>query len=330
MNIPLEQLLATFGRYQDIIDDWDAFLDALRRPLPSVLWTNTLRADAQELERWMDRLGLARQPLGWCPGAWRARDLDEAALGATFPYMVGLCHLQEEVSLLPSYLLDPQPHERILDTCAAPGGKTAHIAVQMGLHGTVVANDKSFGRLRALRAIVDRLGLIQVTMTSWDATSLPREMGRFDRVLADVPCSCEGTSRKNGAVVDQGIVRDFEPLAKVQRAILRRALQLVRPGGRVVYSTCSYAPEENELVVHEVLTQLGQGGARIIPAPRALPGLRHQPGLTWWAGRALLPELRHALRVYPHHQDSGGFFVAVLERLPEPTPEDGRPDEVRS
>lgn len=306
------QIEAAFGRYRDVIDDWPAFCDALARPLPSVAWTNTLRTTSEGLRGWLDELGLDYKPLPWCDGAYRIQAEYEVALGATFPYMVGLCHLQEEVSILPAYLLGATPQDRVLDMCAAPGGKTAYIAVGMQNQGTVVANDKSFGRLRALRAIVDRLGLLNVTMTSWDASSLHRDMGFFDRVLADVPCSCEGTSRKNGSVMDNTIAGHPEGMARLQRAILKRAIQMTRQGGRIVYSTCTYAPEENELVVHRALEELGEQGAKIVPV--TLPGLPHAQGLTHWQGQALNPDLANTVRMYPHHLDSGGFYVAVLER----------------
>lgn len=310
------QIEAAFGRYETIMDDWEAFVQALMRPLPSVAWTNTLRTDAQELERWLRTLELDYEPISWCPGAFRIKAEDEPALGATFPYLIGLCHLQEEVSVLPGLLLEAQPGERILDMCAAPGGKTAYIAVGMQNQGTVVANDKSFGRLRALRAIVDRMGLLNVTMTSWDASSLHRDMGLFDRVLADVPCSCEGTSRKNGKVLESAGTQNLEAMAKLQKAILKRAIGLTRPGGRIVYSTCTYAPEENELVIQSVLDDLGEHSARLVPIE--LPQLTCVSGLTSWQGQALRPELAHTVRVYPHHQDSGGFYVAVLERMEAP------------
>ncbi|MEM1347677.1 MAG: RsmB/NOP family class I SAM-dependent RNA methyltransferase, partial [Myxococcota bacterium] len=306
--------LSRFERYRELIDDWDAFSDALHRPLPACMWTNTLRTTPRVLSEWLERCGVAHAPLSWLPEAFVIHDPEHAhALGATFPYLAGLGHVQEEVSLIPSFLLGATRGERVLDTCAAPGGKTVHIAIQMDNAGTVVANDKSYQRLRAVRSISNRLGVFNIAMTNIDACNMPNAMGRFDRALVDVPCSCEGTSRKNHGVLEDQT--NPEVFARVQRRILARALKLLRPGGRLVYSTCTYAPEENELVLQRVLSEFGWERARIISPDRELAGLRLTPGLTTWRGEELHPDMARTLRVWPHHNDTGGFFVAVLERV---------------
>jgi 16S rRNA C967 or C1407 C5-methylase (RsmB/RsmF family) len=230
--------------------------------------------------------------------------------------MAGLIHLQEEVSLLASHLLAPQPGERVMDLCAAPGGKTVHIAVQLGSLGTVVANDRDVHRLKAMRTLIDRLGVTNVAMMGWDATTMPYRVGPFDRVLADVPCSGEGTCRKNTGILKLDKPRHaYEVMARIQRAILARAMRIVKPGGRVIYSTCTFAPEENEQVLDDVLRELGPDKMRLVPiTPEEAPGLRTSPGLTSWQGRALDPSLALAIRIWPHLQDTGGFFVAALER----------------
>ena len=303
-----------FDRYRPLIDDWDAFTDALSRPLPVCVWANPLRVSPHELAECLAAGGLDPRPLSWWPGAFRvaafAHD-GEAGPGARFEYIAGLYHVQEEVSLLPPRLLDPRPGERILDLCAAPGGKTAQIAVALGNRGTVVANDRDFGRLTTLRATLDRLGVANVTATRFDGANYPPEAGLFDRVLVDVPCTCEGTSRKSPEVLAQIGPGSSLRVQGVQKALLRKAIQLTRPGGRIVYSTCTYAPEENEEVVAEVMEE-HPGVLRLEPV-RA-PGLRTRPGLTGWEGRIFPAEMERALRIWPHDNDSGGFFIAVLEK----------------
>ena len=298
-------------RYREIVDDWGALTEALARPLPLCVWANTLRASVEDVERWLVRCGLELTPLGWCPGAWRVED-PGVELGTLLPYLSGLIHIQEEASLLPSLVLRPAPGERILDTCAAPGGKAAHIAVQMRNQGTLVANDRSHARSRALRSIIDRLGLLNTTMLQYDAANLPRDVGTFDRALVDAPCSCEGTSRKNPRALEVAGELDHGSLGRLQRAITRRALEQLRPGGLLAYSTCTYAPEENECVVQDVLESFDQGRAELVPIE--LPGFQAGSGLVSWQGRAFVPEMKRALRVWPHHQDTGGFFVALIRR----------------
>jgi len=324
----MDDRFRVFDRYRPLIDDWEAFCQALSRPLPACVWTNTLRISPERLAAHMAATGLDARPLSWLPGAYRLHGEDGP--GARFEYLAGLYHVQEEVSLIPVRLLEPRPGERVLDLCAAPGGKTAQLAVAMANQGTVVANDRDFGRLTTLRSNLDRLGAVNVTTTEWDGGNLPREAGLFDRVLVDVPCTCEGTSRKSPEVLAQIGLGPSLAISGVQRALLRKAVQLTRPGGRIVYSTCTYAPEENEAVVSEVMEE---NGGVLEVAPAELGRFRTAPGLSAWQGRRFAPGMDRALRVWPHHNDTGGFFVAVLEKTgatggePEPVPPiDEQPD----
>jgi len=301
---------AYFIRYREIIDDWRGFQAAIRRPLPKVLWANTLRCTPEALQ---ELLGLDLLRLPWSPVAFRVPG--DVALGKHWAYLAGLFNIQEEVSMLPVHVLAPDGGQRVLDLCAAPGNKTAQISVRVGSTGSVIANDRSVKRMRAAGHTFERLGLLNVATTTHDAARYPRPQRLFDRVLADVPCSGEGTCRKNtksGHSPHQVSEEDALRMASTQRAILRNAVQLCRPGGRIVYSTCTFAPEENECVVDAILRE-SEGALRLLPAQ--IPGFQGSPGLTAWRGRTLDPSLRYGLRVWPHQQDTGGFFVAVLERI---------------
>lgn len=297
-------------RYREVVPDFADFAEAIRRPLPVTVWTNPLRASLEEARGWLEAEGLAPEPVAWHPGAFRLPA--GTAAGRLLAVLAGLVHVQEEVSLLPVTLLDPRPGERVLDLCAAPGGKAAQIAVALGNRGTLVANDVDWRRLAALGRNLDRVGAASAVLTRCDAGGFPEAGGGFDRVLADVPCTCEGTSRKNPEVFEWGGEGHRRDTARVQRAILRKAVRLCRPGGRIVYSTCTYAPEENEAVVDRVLEEEGPGGLRLLEA--RVEGFRGAPGLTAWRGERFAPELSRALRVWPHANDTGGFFVAVLEK----------------
>ncbi|MCA9973114.1 MAG: methyltransferase domain-containing protein, partial [Anaerolineales bacterium] len=257
-------------------------------------------------------LGVPVSPLPWQPDAFRLPS--DFQPGLHWSFLAGLFHIQEEVSMLPVQLLDPQPGERILDLCAAPGNKTAQIAVAVGAHGTVVANDRDVNRMRATRQNLDRLGLFNVTTLTADGSNLPKGAGSFDRVLVDVPCTCEGTCRKDPDALAKASVAGSLKLTGTQQALLRKAVQLCRPGGRIVYATCTFAPEENELIVDAILRETGADVIRLRPA--RIPGFAASPGITTWQGQALHPDLAHCLRVWPHQHDTGGFFVAVLEKQP--------------
>ncbi len=292
------------------MDDWEAFRERSLRPLPACVRSNPLRISPDDLAARLRHHGLDPEPVPWFSGAFRLPP--DFRPGSTFEYVTGLYAVQEEISLLPAALLDLAPGQRVLDLCAAPGSKTSAISAALGETGTVVANDRDYGRLTMVRGNLDRLGAVNVSVTRRDAANYPPEAGLFDRILADVPCTCEGTSRKNPEVLRRtwnGSGR--EKIQGVQQAILKKALLLCRPGGRVVYATCTYAPEENEAVVDSVLREMGEGTFRICPVD--LPDLRTTPGLTSWDGRGFHPTLENAARIWPHHNDTGGFFVAVLD-----------------
>ena len=215
-------------------------------------------------------------------------------------------------------LLDPQPGERVLDLCAAPGNKTAQIATALNGNGTVIARELEIGRFPALRHAIERLGLLNVATSPGDGSApdfLAGVIGSFDAVLADVPCTSEGTSRKSRRVLRRCGPRSSNRMSGVQTRLLRAAVAACRPGGRVVYATCTYAPEENEAVVDAVLRE-ASGSVKVRPA--RLEGLTCSPGLTAWEGQEFVPELTGALRIWPHQNDTGGFFIAVLDVVSSP------------
>ncbi|MEE4300055.1 MAG: RsmB/NOP family class I SAM-dependent RNA methyltransferase [Pseudomonadales bacterium] len=299
------------ARYAAIAGDVRAFAEALQRPLPQTLHTNTERLSPERLAELLEGV-LSLTPLSWRTGAFRLAPEDRP--GRHWSFTSGLFSVQEEASLLPVAMLDVRPGQRVLDLCAAPGNKTAQIALALGNRGTVLANDLKTGRLSALHDLTRRLGLVNVSTTGHDGCVYPVADGSFDRILVDAPCTAEGKARR-------GYLRDSPPAFRrwvtgQQRGLLRRAAQLLRPGGRMVYSTCTFAPEENEAVVADVLDELG--GELSVVAPAAeLPG--SSPGLTEWEGRHYGDALAQARRLWPHLADTGGFFAVALQRRGEGT-----------
>ena len=290
-----------YTRYRPLVDDWQAFQVAVKRPLPTTIWANPLKITPAQLAALLP----AAQPLPWHPFAFRLPPTFSP--GLHWGFATGLYHSQEEVSLLPVTLLDPQPGERVLDLCAAPGNKTALLAVQMNQRGTVVANDRNPGRMFVTSDHMQRLGIANAILTVADGVNYPAAAGLFDKVLVDVPCSCEGNCRKDPDVMN----RTWQRGDHVQVALLRKAVQLCRPGGRIVYSTCTFAPEENELVVAQILAEFGD---QLCVQPASVAGFVSAPGVTQWNGRSLPSTLINCMRVWPHQNDTGGFFVAVLTK----------------
>lgn len=179
----------------------------------------------------------------------RVRSLSK--IGQMELFRGGFFTVQDESAALPCLLLDPRPGERILDLCAAPGGKTTNIAELMKNQGEVIAVDRYESKLLMIRGGVERLGLRNVTMVAADATDL--DTGLADRVLLDVPCSGLGVLTKKPDIKWKRDVTDVLHLAKLQAAMLENASRLVKPGGVVVYSTCTLEPEENDQVIRSFL-----------------------------------------------------------------------------
>jgi len=292
-------------RYEPLVGDYGAFRAACRRPLPHVVRVNTLRTTVERARRALSAAGLEPEPVGWHPGLLGL----SGQPGANWAYVHGWLHGQEEVSAVPARVLDPGPGDVVWDACAAPGSKTTQLAALMADRGRVVATDNNTGRISALRSNTERLGVTNAAVAREDArhhSLKPYAHDAYDAALVDVPCSCEGTVRKNPDALAEWSLDRVEGVAGVQEGILRRAVQATRPGGTVVYSTCTFAPEENEAVVDSVLGE----GCR--PVEFEIP-LAHADGVTAWREDAYDDRLSRAKRIYPHHNDTGGFFCAKLE-----------------
>ncbi|MGD9173076.1 MAG: RsmB/NOP family class I SAM-dependent RNA methyltransferase [Desulfobacterales bacterium] len=305
--------MKSLERYYPIVDDVAAFVAAASRPQPLFVWANTLRTTSRQLTDVLEPDGYELTPLDWHPQAYRVRCQNgDKRLGRHWTYLAGWFHIQEASSMIPALILNPQPGERVLDLCASPGNKTALIAQALGNRGTVVANDIFWERIRPLRSAIDRLGLLNVSVTCHDGTAYPRSAGEFDCVLVDVPCSCEGTSRRFPGILKRASFQRISKRFHKQQLLLESAVRRCRVGGRILYSTCTYAPEENEAVVDAVLKKMS-GAVRILPIN--LTGLKTSSGLTRWAGETFQGDLRNTLRIWPHLNDTGGFYIALLEKI---------------
>jgi len=302
----------TLERYAELVDDYDGFVEACESPLPKTARVNTVKSSFDEVRDALGEAGFGVERLGWYEDGFRLdfpgdedRYGDDAKIGNTFAHYLGWIHVQEEVSMLPPFVLDASGDELVLDACAAPGSKTTQVACDAAC---VVANDDNIGRISALRNNTDRLGLTNVAVTSYDARRFPGfDALEIDAALVDVPCTSEATVRKNPEYRDGVSQRRRESLVAVQKGILSRTLDVVRDGGRVVYSTCAFAPEENEAVVDHILRK---DKARVLEFD---VGLDSSSGVVEWQDEEYPQEVEKTRRFYPHHNDTGGFYVALLE-----------------
>jgi 16S rRNA (cytosine967-C5)-methyltransferase len=211
----------------------------------------------------------------------------------------GLFMPQSRASTLVARVLDPQPGERILDLCAAPGAKTTHLAALMGDQGSIVSVERHPGRAEALRRTCRRMGAVSVTVEVADAGQPRASNERFDRVLVDAPCSGLGTLQARPDLRWRASPARVEALADEQRRILGAAAGALRPGGMLVYSTCTLLPAENEYQI-----------ARFLDAHPDFEPVAPGPALGEWTH----PDLAGALHSLPHRHRSDGFFIALLRR----------------
>lgn len=299
-------VLKAFEAYREFIDDWDAFAEAVSRPEPTTFRVNRLRTDVASVREALESEGFVLEQVEAQP--WFLRVLDgPRSVSDTFAHWAGLIYIQQAATGIAADLLGARPGERILDLCAAPGGKTLHVAETMEGRGTVVASEVNEGRIRALLGNVYRLGTPNVVVISGDARELPTE-ATFDRVLVDVPCSAQGTARKKAGKLPSRSRGYMSKIVRAQEKLLRRAIQVTRPGGTILYVTCTFGPDENESVVSRVLSDTD------VDVDPMRPAVRHAPGVTRWGQETYDARLAGAVRIYPHHLDSGGLFLCRLKK----------------
>jgi NOL1/NOP2/sun family putative RNA methylase len=290
-------------RYRRIVPDFERFIETMASPLPITARINTLKTDRDRLLSSLEEAEVPFRPFSWYPFGLR---LDVEKPGNLVENLMGHIHIQEEISMASPVALDPRPGERVLDLCAAPGSKTTQIASMMENRGLLVANDPANSRVASLRSNCERAGAINVVVTRYDGRRFPST--KFDRVLVDAPCTGQGMARKDITVLDRWSLKRSLGLQRLQCSLLERATNLLKPGGTIVYSTCTFAPEENEAVVSWVVERIPNVSLEEV----SIPGLESSPGLTEWDGSRFGDEMETCARYYPHQNDTGGFFVAKL------------------
>jgi len=283
----------------------EAFIAACQRPLRRSLRVNTLKISVADFLTLVAPYGWQLTPVPWCPeGFWIERDDELLPLGSTAEHLSGLFYIQEASSMLPvAALFDgcPSP-ERVMDVAAAPGSKTTQMAARMHNHGAILANEYSSSRVKVLHANISRCGISNVALTHFDGrvfgTALPET---FDAILLDAPCSGEGVVRKDPDALRNWSPESNQEIAATQRDLIESAFHALKPGGTLVYSTCTLNCEENEAVCHWLLARF-PGAVEIASLAGLFPG----------ADGALTEE--GFLHVFPQIYDCEGFFVARLRK----------------
>ena len=251
---------------------------------------------------------------------------ENRSFGKSLSHCLGNLYIQNLASMIPPLLLGPRPGERVLDLCAAPGSKTSMLASIMEGRGLLVANDRAKRRMQSLVFNLRKCGVPNVLFFNQFGEHFGNlYYEQFDRVLVDPPCSAMGTLEKNPEVLSWWSRERSATLARVQESLLISGLKALRIGGRLVYSTCTIAPEENEGVIDQVLKKFDLELEEI-----KLPGIKFRPGLGEAGGRKFHPEIRKAIRLYPHESGTEGFFIASIRKRSRcGVPRLNRPPELR-
>jgi len=269
-------------------EEYPAFLESLERPRAVALRFNPLKGDAPVM------------PFVGSSVPWEAQGFyyDPEARPGLHPYHeAGVYYLQEASAMSAVALLAPQPGERVCDLCAAPGGKTTQIAGKMAGEGFLLCNEINPKRAKILSRNIERMGVANALVTNEHPARLAEKYpGFFDRVLIDAPCSGEGMFRKEEAAVTDWSQETVEMCARRQGEILQSGAELVAPGGRLVYSTCTFAPEENEQAIENFLQNHPEFTLEDVDAP--------------WFTKVNTG----MFRLWPHKLLGEGHFVAVLRK----------------
>ena len=322
----MEKTFPAFERY-GAMTDLAALCASSATGLRKSMRVNTLKTSVEEFLAYAAKRGWETKPVPWCSeGFYIDREDRSIPLGKDVSHIIGATYMQEAASMLPPMLLDPQPGEAILDMAAAPGSKSTQIAAMMQGRGVLISNDMQERRLWTLVTALNRLGVINVAVTKkvgqWFAKNMTE---RFDRVLIDAPCTAQGTVRKDSDALTYTSDHGIGKAAKLQRELLEAAIHATKTGGRIVYSTCTLTPEENEGVVADILKRF-EGRLEVVD-PRELRDWGN-----WEIGTAIedsyrvqsylaqshqLPITNHQLpllRLWPQTYDTEGFFCAVLKK----------------
>ena len=272
--------------------------------LTPALRVNTLRTTEKQL---LERLATQEVQLVKIPWLKQGYRIEKSrfSLGACTEFLRGDFYLQEAAAQAPVDVLNPSPEDIVLDCCAAPGGKTTQIAQEMQNKGTIIALEKKAHRLLSLRNNLERCGVANTLAYHVDAIKAKIIGLRFDKILLDAPCS--GNYAGDSNWFNKRALPDILKCQQFQRSLLVAALDVLKPGGTLVYSTCSLEPEENELNMQWIIDHYP---VKLEPVDISIG----DPGITNFFGKRLDASIAQCKRFWPHKTQTEGFFVAKVKK----------------
>ena len=294
-----EWLVSRFLEYVPNVKD---FLSKMERIPTQYIRVNTLKTSKVDLMRRLQSKGFELKSTVM-PEVLAVKKAP-LVTGATTEYLLGHYYIQDLSSCMAVDALDITPGQLVLDVAAAPGGKTTFMAQKMNNSGAIIAIEPNSRRARSMSFNLARCGVYNTCILKTDALQVVDFETKFDRVLLDAPCSCEGIIAKDPSRKISHTPQDVDYCSRMQQRLIQAAASSVKPDGIMVYSTCSFAPEENEMVVDRLL----QDFSNITVEPIEYGS----SGLTRFGDLIFDDQLRNARRLYPHLHDTTGFFIARL------------------
>ncbi len=306
------------SRYYEMLGSWDEvkeLLNSFERKLKHSIRCNTLRVkDCRILIERLERLGFKLKEVDFWNLAYEVvEEVRNPTLGSTHEFLLGMYYLYRgKASLIPPLILNPQRSDRVADLAAAPGGKTTHLAQLMNNEGVILATEVSRERMRALRNNVERMGVRNTVLMRVDGRKVKEFLkGYFSKVLLDAPCTGEGLIMIDP---ERKVKTSFDDLMKWhenQVDFLNSALETLNIGGHILYTTCSIAPEENELVIAKILSR--RDDIRVVKLDNT--PIKLSQSITEYFGLNLPKDISYCGRIYPHVHGMEGFFLCLLERI---------------
>jgi len=296
--------------------DFENYMKILEKEPVRSFRCNTLKISPEDLKKRLEEKGWKiKIPFKDYPEIMVVEsELQPGELGRALEHLLGFYYIQEIASMLPPLVLNPKSGERVLDMCASPGSKTTQMAARMENSGLLIANEMKIGRIKILAANTERCGVMNMIITKKDGIALcnrfKNENFLFDKILLDAPCSGEGTIRSTPRTLEMWNIKTIENLSKLQKSLIASAIEILKPNGELVYSTCTHAPEENEEIINFALKNFKVKVEKI-----SLP-LKTLPGITKFGEKEYLEDVKYSCRVYPQTANTEGFFIAKLRRDP--------------
>jgi len=289
-------------------DQTKQLLDANEKPLTPSIRANTLKIEIETLKNRLENKGFKLEPIDWMPYGFEVRRAP-FNLGSTHEFLQGLYYLQSVAPMLPAFILDPNPSDIVIDMCAAPGGKATHLAQIMNNEGNLILIERNRNRIPALDYNLRRMGVSNSIVINDDAVNLSKMNLKADKILLDAPCTGEGLIRQDSSRKRSKTMKDINKLSTIQKKLLKTGLNALNPGGQLLYSTCSIAPEENELVIDDVLKDNSDFAIVNIPSNYGVEGIIEVYNKT------LREDIKYSQRLYPHLHNTIGFFISLIEKV---------------